>query len=142
MTIKLELAWSREESGGRFFVIGDVRDVIHSRAQKMFPLPRGISHGLGLLSTTDASGAGEGILLRGTHALTPPSSAAGSTLDPVPGDASLTTPFFLGWSAETLAPDLGFGTRSFAGPYTTFHSPTEEPFHFPHVLSHAGGASS
>lgn len=81
------------------FFIGDVRDVIHSRAERVRALPS-LSHGLGACGTDDPATAGESIVVRGRAAKTLPDADAGIKLQYGAGAEEFYTPFFLGWNGR------------------------------------------
>lgn len=112
MTARLELAWRPESGGAEFFALGDVRDVIYSRAERSMTLPVGATHGFGLLSATGPAGAGEGMLLRGLPALTEPTSKAGVLITSSVNTSSWKTPFFLAWSGMPSAVGRILGSPS------------------------------
>lgn len=81
------------------FFIGDVRDVIHSRAARVRPLPE-LRHGLGACGTQDPATAGESIVVRGCCAATLPNEDAGIKIEYRASSQGFHTPFFLGWNGE------------------------------------------
>lgn len=88
------------------FFIGDVRDVIHSRAARVRPLPE-LLYGLGACGTDDPATAGESIVVRGRYASTLPDSDAGIKIEYRTSSRGFHTPFFLGWNGEpSLATDF------------------------------------
>lgn len=84
------------------YVIGDVRPVIHSRADRLNPLPQAVTHGLGALSTDGPSSVGEGIVVRGWAGSTPPTARAGVKFSYQPTLERISTPFFAGWAGSPL----------------------------------------
>lgn len=112
MTARLELSWYPDRRTTESFVIGDIRDVIYSRADRSRSLPAGVTHGLGLLSAGSPEGAGEAILLQGLAGLTPPTSKAGVRITASRDASSWKTPFFLAWNGRPAAQGKIFGTPS------------------------------
>lgn len=91
-----EVVLNHGPSPCRAVVVGDVRQVLYSRAADQHPLPSDLSHGLGVLTPGAAHDAGEGILVRGKAHSTPPGKGAGIVLRSLP-QRPLMSSFFLGW---------------------------------------------
>lgn len=81
------------------FLIGDVRDVVYSRAERVVALPN-LAHGLGVCGEDDPITVGEGIVVRGRRAKTSPDADAGSKIDYLPSSKDLYSPFLVGWNAK------------------------------------------
>lgn len=99
MTINLDLEWKTDLPDIRVLVVGDVRDVIHSRAGRVAKLPR-VTHGFGALSPGGPEMSGEGMIWRGRAGATPPFEMPAAVTG-IPGMFSAT--FFLGWTGEPAA---------------------------------------
>ena len=99
----LNIEWQAETEPLQVLTMGNVQDVIYSRANQVQPLPENLLYGLGALSTSGPEGAGEGILIRGHAGMTAPTIDAG--LRPVYRKSTklITSPFFLGWRGQPLA---------------------------------------
>ena len=91
----LNIEWQAETEPLQVLTMGNVQDVIYSRANQVQPLPENLLYGLGALSTSGPEGAGEGILIRGHAGMTAPTIDAG--LRPVYRKSTklITSPFFL-----------------------------------------------
>lgn len=100
--MKLSLNWHINNLALDIYIIGDVRSVLNSSADKLIKL-NDVRYGLGALSIDCPATTGEGIVFRGYSAITPPTEKAGllftyqSTLN------NLLTPFFVGWSGIPIA---------------------------------------
>jgi hypothetical protein len=82
------------------FLIGDVRDVLYSRAERVVALPS-LLHGLGVCGTDNPMTVGEGIVVRGRAAKTSPDSDAGLKVDYLTSSEGLYSPFLVGWRAKS-----------------------------------------
>lgn len=103
MLPELTLAWQDDAPPLETCVIGDVQDVLQSRADRLGALPAVVTHGLGALSASDPAGVGEGIVLRGWTGVTPPTAQAGSAFSYHPTTERVSTPFFMGWAGAPIA---------------------------------------
>lgn len=81
------------------FLIGDVRDVLYSRAERVVALPN-LVHGLGVCGEDDPVTTGEGIVVRGRAAKTAPDRDAGIKIDYLTSSKELFSPFLVGWNGE------------------------------------------
>lgn len=80
-------------------LIGDVRDVLYSRAETVVALPN-LFHGVGVCGEDDPITTGEGIVVRGRAAKTSPDPDAGVKVDYLTSSKGLYSPFLIGWNAE------------------------------------------
>jgi hypothetical protein len=99
MKIRTESDLRENLRNAEVFLIGDVRDVVYSRAERVVALPK-LVHGLGVCGENDPSTLGEGIVVRGRAAKTPPDSDAGLKVDYVASSEGLYSSFLVGWNAE------------------------------------------
>lgn len=84
-------------------IVGDVRDVLHSRVQQTRPLPA-ITHGLGALTHLSPTYTGEGLCIGNHPYLTPAIDTAGEyVISQQEWLTPFATPFFVGWSGRPSA---------------------------------------
>lgn len=81
------------------FFIGDVRDVIFSRVNKLTQIPL-LFNGFGACGLDNSVTVGEGIIFRGNITSTPPNSNAGSDINFRIPNGKAYSPFFIGWNGS------------------------------------------
>jgi hypothetical protein len=102
VTFSLSLEWNHQASDARVYAIGNVQPVIYSRVDQVTRLPE-VSYGLGALTVQGSAEVGEGIIVRGKTAITPPVIDAGVRLIYRHSLDTVSTPFCLGWTGEPVA---------------------------------------
>lgn len=99
MKLRPESDLTENIQNAEVFLIGDVRDVLYSRAERVVALPN-LVHGVGVCGDEDPITTGEGIVVRGRAAKTAPDADAGIKVDYLTSSKSLYSPFLVGWNAE------------------------------------------
>ena len=79
--------------------IGNVQDVIFSRANKLIRIPN-LFNGFGACGLDDPTTVGEGIVFRGNTNSTPPNSNSGVEINFRVPDGKVYSPFFIGWNGQ------------------------------------------
>lgn len=99
MKLRPESDLTENIQNAEVFLIGDVRDVLYSRAEGVMALPN-LVHGVGVCGEEDPITTGEGIVVRGRAAKTAPYTDAGIKVDYLTSSKGLYSPFLVGWNAE------------------------------------------
>jgi hypothetical protein len=99
MEIRLEPNLDKNVKETEVFFIGDVRDVIFSRAKNTVRLPH-LFNGFGACGMKNPATTGEGIIFRGCVAGTPPAQHAGVSINYRIQPEETYTPFFVGWNGS------------------------------------------
>lgn len=99
--LQIQLDGALDESIRRTMpiLVGDVRDVIYSRAGRVSVMPH-VSHGFGACGSEEPATVGESVVVRGCAAATPPDDSAGLKINYNPSTREFYTPFFCGWNGQ------------------------------------------
>lgn len=99
--MKIQIEWNLDKINKEteIFFVGNVQDVIFSRAKNTIRLPR-LFNGFGACGTNNPATVGEGIIFRGCTAGTPANPLAGINIDYHIQLDEIYTPFFVGWNGS------------------------------------------